>query len=68
MIFSLIYTDTNPAVCVECILGAWDNYERNLKLLQAKFIDMIRQVDVPRLNILTLWVRQGFNSLADWLP
>ena len=68
MIFSLIYTDTNSGVCVKYILGAWDNYERNLKLLQAKFIDMIRQVDVPRLNILTLWVRQGFNSLADWLP
>lgn len=65
MIFSLIYTDTNPGVCVECILGAWDNCGRNLKLVQAKFIDMIRQAHVPRLNVLTLWVRQGFNSLTD---
>lgn len=50
MIYSLIYTDTNPGVWVECKLGAQDNCGRNFKLVQAKFIDMIRQADVPRLK------------------
>lgn len=64
-LFPDLYRHKPRGMCVECILGAQDNCGRNLKLVQAKFIDMIRQAVFLDLN-LTLWVRQGFNSLADW--